>query len=133
MSPPKVWPHHYPASLGSDRPAQTGGFIDSPGRAKRLPGLAAGGLRPCDQQRPDCALLLEQSTWHAVELFPEAQRSPGGRSGARGAGLDPMICPACQSESLMIYANLAPKGEFYKSFWHNRWQCKSYQRQRYTT
>jgi hypothetical protein len=35
-----------------------------------------------------------------------------------------MICPACKSESLIVYATLAPKVGFYKSFWHNRLQCK---------
>jgi hypothetical protein len=44
--------------------------------------------------------------------------------------LDPMICPACKSESLMIWTTLAPKVWFCKFFWHNRLQCKSYQRPR---
>src|SRR5919197_6739990 len=42
--------------------------------------------------------------------------------------LDPMICPACKSESLMIWTTLAPKVGFYKSFCHKRSLCKSYQR-----
>jgi hypothetical protein len=43
-----------------------------------------------------------------------------------------MICPTCKSESLTIWTTIAPKVSgmwFYKGFWHNRLQCKSYQRQ----
>jgi hypothetical protein len=47
---------------------------------------------------------------------------------AKAHCLDPMICPACKSESLMIWTMLAPKVEFDKSFWHKRLPCKSYQR-----
>lgn len=45
--------------------------------------------------------------------------------------LDPMICTAHKSESLMIWTTIAPKVcgmWFYKCFWHNHLQCKSYQR-----
>jgi hypothetical protein len=34
----------------------------------------------------------------------------------QSVSLDPMICPACTSERLTVYATLAPKVEFYKSF-----------------
>jgi hypothetical protein len=47
------------------------------------------------------------------------------------AYLDPTICTPRKSESLMIWTVIAPKVSgmwLYKSFWHNRLQCKSYQR-----
>src|SRR5262245_55152226 len=40
--------------------------------------------------------------------------------------LDPMICTARKSVSLMIWTTLVPK---INAFWHKRLQCKSYQRQ----
>src|SRR5262245_9365661 len=46
----------------------------------------------------------------------------------RRARLDPMICTACKSKSLMIWTTLAPKVWFDTPFWHSRLQCKSYQR-----
>jgi hypothetical protein len=42
--------------------------------------------------------------------------------------LDPMICPACTSEGLMIDATIAPQVQVDKSFEHNRVSCQSYQR-----
>ena len=47
------------------------------------------------------------------------------------SSLDFLICAQCKSESLTIWITIAPKVGgmwFYKDFWHNRLQCKSYQR-----
>src|SRR5262245_30049867 len=41
--------------------------------------------------------------------------------------LDAMICPAGKSENKDDCRNGCAKSRMYKSFWHNRLQCQSYQ------